>query len=114
MANPPNKQYGQQGTQGETDSYGPLAGTRSFDLPAGAPVEILRSEAGRVQEMAQDMDGHGPEPQHEARLVEQEQVTGSPWPTNSKAMPLANRQVVSTTTRGPRTRSNKGGGPLRR
>jgi hypothetical protein len=63
----------EQSSNGDSPNKRPLTSARPGDTSAGAPHPVTGSEAGGVHQVTENMDGHGPEPQDEAGLVQQEE-----------------------------------------
>ena len=76
------------GADEQAHRHGPLAEPGPADLPPGLRHEVERGQPGGVEEVTEDVHGHRPQPQHEARLV-QEEHRGAPcrWPEEQQRSP---------------------------
>jgi hypothetical protein len=74
MAHGGKHDYPKDCTNDETPRYGPDSGTGSPNFLSSATQDVSRSEAGSLEDVGQNVDGHGPEPKHETCLLNKEQL----------------------------------------
>lgn len=77
-ADPPQEEQAEGNAHGETRHKRPLSGAGAGDVPPRAAEPVERGQTGGVDEVSEDVHGRGPEPQDEARLVQEEHVVSEP------------------------------------
>jgi hypothetical protein len=75
---PPDAQHGQQSAESDAGRNRPLAQACARNLLTSSPVEVPGSEPGRIEQMAQHMNGHRDEPKDKTGLVDEKKFLPEP------------------------------------